>query len=383
MDQYERFQKNILRYEKDDDIECQVKNMYNESLVRRVILSNTILFILHALYLIIELSSSFYKEHGFTNLYAVIIVFATTIISTIILRTDLDESGRICRFTIMFNLIFLTIAFTMFTHTSYSALLDSKSNMRLELVGIPMGSLLLILLLITPLYSRIDSLIIWLVVVGEYLFLYFSKTGEVMDLFNTIVFRVIVLLMYLFFRFQIKAHAFSRITISDLSYKIALNVYTDQTNLILNRTALQTYIDRIKYQRDVEKLGVMLINIIDYKEYVQLYGYKKGDIMSSEVGSNLVEMENDFYIFKFDEDKYILIFENKTKEDLIHHSNNVLNMIDELKILHSNEEYIKANISSKMVTKNDNLDEVIDFNLTQTNLLSKINKSISIDGEIL
>lgn len=383
MSQYERFQKNILRYENEDDIEKQVKNAYNESLVRRVILTNIILFVLHVLYFIIELSSSFYKEYGYTNLYGVIIVFASTIISTIILRTDLDDSGLVCRFTILFNLIFLTIAFTMFSYTSYSALLDSGKNIRLQLIGIPMGSLLLVLLLITPLYSRVDSLIIWLVIIGEYLVLYFLKTGAVMGLFNTILFRVILLLMYLFFRFQIKSHAFSRITISDLGYKIALNVYTDQSNFILNRTALETYMDRIKYQKDVENLGIMLVNIVDFKEYVQQNGYKKGDEMSGEVGLSLLELDPELYVFKFDEDKYTLVFENITKEEMASRSHQILEIIENLKNNRLGEDFVGINISSKIVLKNDDLPNTIDFNLKQTNVLSQKGKSISVDGEIL
>ncbi|AOR23366.1 EAL domain-containing protein [Clostridium taeniosporum] len=96
--------------------------------------------------------------------------------------------------------------------------------------------------------------------------------------------------------------------------KIKKQAFTDELTKIFNRRALYDY---MKGKHDYRKIGMMLIDIDDFKNINDYYGHNFGDKVIIYVANELKKICKDAFICRFGGDEFLVVFKDVKDEEII------------------------------------------------------------------
>ena len=121
--------------------------------------------------------------------------------------------------------------------------------------------------------------------------------------------------------------------ISTLNIKLHELSITDVLTSIPNRRALERYLD--KPNNDVIVRSTMMIDIDHFKQYNDTYGHKKGDKALISVAKTIkINCQEGDFLARFGGEEFILIMDNKNKDESIEMATNIQKSIASLCIPH-------------------------------------------------
>ncbi|WP_252230614.1 EAL domain-containing protein [Clostridium sp. ZBS15] len=115
--------------------------------------------------------------------------------------------------------------------------------------------------------------------------------------------------------------------IKEAQRKIKKQAFTDALTQISNRTALYDY---MKDENDYSKIGMMLIDIDNFKDINDYYGHNFGDKVIVHVANELKEICNDAFICRFGGDEFLIVFKDVENEDVI--SNQAEKILEKIRL---------------------------------------------------
>ena len=382
--QYDLFHKTVLFSKPLGDRQEEIKNVYLNNLTRRVIIMNSLILFFHFIFSIVELINGSVKNYDIFQIIGLVLILVSTAGTIFILRFEEDQTGMLTRCVILLNSIIITIAFTLFTYSAYSSALAEGGKNVVEYMGLPSGTALLVLLLVTPLYEKLDSFLLILSIITEYVIMIFLPTGKIMNPGINIVFGIILVVAYMYCRGQILEYATNTVSIKELNEKLSYKAYMDYQTGLLNRQALYAYMDKAKFNRELNKITAIMFDIDDFKKYNDNFGYAKGDELVTKVAKTLVENVSNNFIFRYGTDEFLCIVENKDIEYIKEMATTCKNKIDELNNDVIDNERISMSICCAEITENtvmSNVVELCEKHLKESRCKEK--GKISINGEII
>ncbi|NFO41155.1 EAL domain-containing protein [Clostridium botulinum] len=102
--------------------------------------------------------------------------------------------------------------------------------------------------------------------------------------------------------------------IKEAQRKIKKQAFTDALTQISNRTALYDY---MKNESDYSNIGMMLVDIDNFKDINDYYGHNFGDKVIVHVANELKKICNDAFICRFGGDEFLAVFKGVENENII------------------------------------------------------------------
>ncbi|MBN1067714.1 EAL domain-containing protein [Clostridium botulinum] len=102
--------------------------------------------------------------------------------------------------------------------------------------------------------------------------------------------------------------------IKEAQRKIKKQAFTDALTQISNRTALYDY---MKNESDYSNIGMMLVDIDNFKDINDYYGHNFGDKVIVHVANELKKICNDTFICRFGGDEFLVVFKDVESENII------------------------------------------------------------------
>lgn len=118
---------------------------------------------------------------------------------------------------------------------------------------------------------------------------------------------------------------------SDLIMKFVEYSFKDELTGLNNRRFLDTIIKR--YSHSQEKIGVIFIDLDNFKQLNDTYGHKEGDIVLSQMGEKIVRSVRELdFAFRYGGDEFLVFLFDCTKEILRNVSQRIFDKLSAIRI---------------------------------------------------
>lgn len=184
--------------------------------------------------------------------------------------------------------------------------------------GISISSYMLIAVALAPLPSRWESVALFL----SSLFILglpsFLPGAEAYSLLGNSILQGTLLLIYFIFRKLYLRLGEAFCSMAKTGNKLTYTSYVDPLTGLLNRRALDKYLENLK-SGSVKEVGIFFFDVDDFKKYNDAYTHIKGDQVLQSVGNAVVEaFKNEpAYVFRYGGEEFVLIFENADEESMV------------------------------------------------------------------
>ena len=131
--------------------------------------------------------------------------------------------------------------------------------------------------------------------------------------------------------------AFRMITLKSagLLSELVETSYRDEQSGFLNARALLEYINTFGQQEHrVEKLGVLVYDIDDFKKFNDEYSHVRGDLVLRQVSETVTEMlsADKAILFRYNGDEFVAILEDISEEELLKKAIKLKDLVEKLRI---------------------------------------------------
>lgn len=174
----------------------------------------------------------------------------------------------------------------------------------------------LIILVIAPLPAKRDSLIILAAVLILLFVPIFAPGAEKYIILQEIVVRTCMIIAYIIVWQLNKRTATLEIKQEVSNRKLTRSVYTDELTRLLNQRAMNEYAAHLR-ESGCKNLGVVLVNIDDFKSYNDEYTHKGGDELLQALAGILQREAGDGYLFRYSGNSFITFLSDPTDEELL------------------------------------------------------------------
>ena len=133
--------------------------------------------------------------------------------------------------------------------------------------------------------------------------------------------------------------------------------YTDWLTKLYNRRCLYDYMDKINKNKSI---GIIMLDIDDFKEINDKYGHNIGDEALIYVSRVIKEICEDCFIARLGGDEFIIIIEDIDKEqNVCNKANEIIDKIKEDNLKEQREYEIKLSLGIMLERNNNNVEELI------------------------
>ena len=186
--------------------------------------------------------------------------------------------------------------------------------------GICLSTLLLLSICLAPLPKKRAGILLAVLGLVEVVLpgLPFMPGHEVYSFYQHIITRVCFALIYLItYNMEVKRCLLER--------NLELISYTDEITKALNRTALETYLDIVRGTKEANNVGIILLDIDDFKKYNDSYSHPEGDKVLAKVISIALETidKKKQLLFRYGGEEFVILIPNSNKDEVISIANNV------------------------------------------------------------
>lgn len=222
--------------------------------------------------------------------------------------------------------------------------------------GIPLSSILLMILVFIPSIRKRDSLFFGIFMFVTAILPQFICPKGTYVLTEHLVLRLSITIGFFGIRGLTLRNASMIEDLADASY-------LDFQTKALNRKALTEYLENLG-SKDVGRLGIMMYDIDDFKSYNDEYSHSQGDIVLNRVCESISEVleQDNALIFRYGSGEFIAIFEDITDENLVKTALKVRDAVQNLRLERRDgtwRDYITVTIGCTSASKNDCMEKDI------------------------
>lgn len=193
-----------------------------------------------------------------------------------------------------------------------------EANADFEFLGITLSTCYLLLFTLAPLTRLADSLVLMASITAGVLIPALIPGNQAFGVFAQVSFRAVVIIGYFYFRHQNKLSVKRDTEIRELNNILLKTSYTDNLTGALNRNALDYFFDILRESEDVRSVGIIMMDIDNFKLYNDTYSHQKGDETLEYICKIIAgELDCDCpYLFRFGGEEFIILAKNKTDNEL-------------------------------------------------------------------
>ena len=193
-------------------------------------------------------------------------------------------------------------------------------------IGIYLVSYFAIIVSLMPMYKKRHSIALGIVFVTLSFLpgLPFVPGATVFNPFEQVVMTAAFICAYVLVRRLYLLTSANTVALQNSNNNLMSASYIDPLTQILNRRALNEYIDWIRENSVYDKIGVILYDIDDFKKYNDTYSHVRGDEVLTIVSQNVAkECTGDEYVFRYGGEEFIIILPEADDEKLIEHGKKI------------------------------------------------------------
>ena len=252
------------------------------------------------------------------NLYTVIgLILVSLYVMAVSFLKKTIYSSKFAEINILIYYLYINFVVLVFSYT-YN-LRISVANIPVEYVGISVTSIYLMVFITVPMYSKIYSVILMVAMFAGALCVHIMPGHEVYDLYKQMLLRVVVAVGYFIFRKKACQKAEREMHIIELNRQLTMDSYVDSLTNVLNRNALNAYVDFLQNDPSAKRVSAIMMNVDYFKQYNDYYSHREGDRLLQHIAStvsNVLEKE-DSYLFRFGGGSFLVLTKNQSDEELI------------------------------------------------------------------
>lgn len=221
-----------------------------------------------------------------------------------------DHSFRWVEFSILAYYIILLGSVTVLGMTKNVQMLSVGTEYRLA--GLPLSTCYLFILILAPLPSIRDTVILGVAFFVAMFLPAFLPGHEMYSLPQQFIIRSCMAVAYWVNRETNRA-------LADSIQQLSLQSFTDPLTDTLNRRALDIFWTSINQKRAVEYAGVLVLDIDDFKLYNDCYSHAKGDDVLRDVCGVVsgVVTGQDSFLFRFGGEEFVVLLMNPTEQSML------------------------------------------------------------------
>lgn len=334
------YKKTILKNEKDE-IDLKPSNRNKIVLLFALVLvvvANVVLFLY-----------DFYTGTiGLNNTFGIIGLGTITLLSFLMIfyLLLLDNISEIAKRIIDIIYKLLVLASVTLIVTNHNIELE-KNNIENFHMSISFATFYLLIIAISPSNYLTDGIFLGIagaVTVALPLFLPGKEYYNI--LFNAIFF-VVIIIIYAHFYISNKVHIDNQKKLIQINENLINASYLDAMTDTFNRRAYYEYIHHLNNDETVDKVGVLIFDIDDFKAFNDLYSHSKGDnclqIVSSVVMGILDEEE--IFLFRYGGEEFVAFIDNPNKEHLVEVAKKMVEGVYERNIQRYDTQYKRVTIT--------------------------------------
>lgn len=284
---------------------------------------------------------------GISALFSVLVIIAIRKTRGVQLSKLFDWALRGFKSGVILGVFFLSLA------RSFAI---AKSGEISLFNGIPLSTFFLMILVFIPSVRKRDSLFFGISMFVAAILPQFICPKGTYNLNEQLVLRVGITVGFFSLRGITMRSAEMIEDLADASY-------LDFQTRALNRKALSEYLANLTNKK-MDRLGIMMYDIDDFKSYNDEYSHSQGDIILSrvcEAVSDVLEQENAL-IFRYGSGEFVAIIEDISDENLIKSALKVRDAVQNLRLERKDDtwrDYITVTIGCTSASKNDCMEKDI------------------------
>lgn len=247
--------------------------------------------------------------------------------------------------------------------------------------GICLSTLLLLSICLAPLPKKRAGVLLAILALAEVVLpaMPFMPGYEVYSFYQHAIARVCFALIYLVtYNMEVKRCFLER--------NLELISYTDEITKALNRTALESYLDLVKGSKEASNVGIILLDIDDFKKYNDSYSHPEGDKVLAKVISIALETidKKKQLLFRYGGEEFVILIPKSNREEVISIANKVRQGVIDANIERNDNvlyPYVTLTLGCDIANVDNNFFHKVDEQL----YIGKRNKKncVVFDGEVV
>ncbi len=219
-------------------------------------------------------------------------------------------SDRIIRYSFLAYYICLIITVCALTVTK-NAVMVAAGN-KTSVTGIPLSTYYLLILVLAPLPSRNDSILLGIAFVIMEVIPAFLPGHELYKITQQVILSACMIVAYWYVRGV-------NIALSKSMKQLSILSYTDSLTNVLNRRSLNIYWEEICKNKRASSAGILMFDIDDFKKYNDKYTHAKGDDILIKVCEITIKVLKDKpgFLFRYGGEEFTVILLDYNDEELV------------------------------------------------------------------
>lgn len=187
-----------------------------------------------------------------------------------------------------------------------------ESGMHVPVAGIPLSSYYLFILVLAPLPSMADSIILGVYCVGMMAIPAFAVGHQLYDLKQQAILGVCLIVAYWYVR-RVNAALYTSMR------RLSVLSYTDPLTETLNRRSLESYFDDVYNENKASTASILLLDIDDFKLYNDNYSHAEGDIVLREICNIATEAISckDGFLFRYGGEEFVAVLLDTSGDEAV------------------------------------------------------------------
>ena len=317
---YEQFRKEVLGGASvNEKLEESVSGIMLRSNMRGIGSIAVTGFILAIFYIVTDYSRHLERINYIqNNLYAIIgLMIVSLYVMGISFWKKTVYFSKFAEVNILIYYLYINLVVLVFSY-SYN-LRTSAANIPVEYVGISVTSIYLMVFMAVPMYSKLYSAILIIAMFAGALCIHFMPGHEMYDLYKQLLLRAVVAAGYFIFRKKACQKAEREMHIIELNRQLTMDSYVDSLTNVLNRNALNAYVDFLQKDTSVKQVSAILMNVDYFKQYNDYYSHREGDRLLQHIASTVMGVleKEECYLVRFGGGSFLVLTREQSDEELI------------------------------------------------------------------
>ena len=288
----------------------------------------------------------FHIYHTVSDVFIIMMIVASVYMFVLSLMRNIKDN-RTLRFSALAYYVLLTAEVTVLVinrNASLNELISGdiptdKLNEAYSYVGVSIASLYLFAPALTPFPKKSDTVIMITAILLSLIIPVIVAECSVYGFFSELLLRAGVITTYVNQRNHAMRISRQNMRLANVNCQLENMAYVDSLTCTFNRRALTAYTKKLNKANSADTLGVVLIDVDDFKAYNDTYSHIKGDEALAAVSGaiNNILLRRGLSLFRYGGEEFVIVAPDCDEDTIAEIAVEANNAVRSLKIERSDD----------------------------------------------